>query len=160
MKALATTFFAGLLFALGLGISGMTQPTKIIGFLDFAGAWDPSLLVVISGAVLTFAVAFKLSRGRARPVLAPKFSIPTRRDIDAQLVIGAALFGLGWGIAGFCPGPAITAAVSGSMSVLVFLSAMAAGMVLFRLYDAWSQKKGIQEKQTVVVAHQPEKASV
>jgi uncharacterized membrane protein YedE/YeeE len=159
MKALATTFFAGLLVALGMGVAGMTQPTKLIGFLDFTGAWDPSLLVVLSGAVLTFGAAYKLSRRRTRPFLAPKFAIPTRRDIDFPLVVGASLFGIGWGITGICPGLAIIEVVSGSISIWVFLSAMVAGMVLFRLYDAWSQKRRNQEKHTVSVAQQPETAS-
>ncbi len=129
MKALS--FFAvGVLFAVGLGISGMTQPIKVIGFLDVAGAWDPALAFVMGGAVMVTFFGYRVVLRRPLPVLARGFDIPKRSDIDLPLVAGAALFGLGWGLAGFCPGPALVALASGSMDVVVFVVAMFAGFLL------------------------------
>jgi uncharacterized membrane protein YedE/YeeE len=128
MIALAAAFVSGALFALGLGVGGMTQPAKVIGFLDVAGPWDPSLAFVMLGAVGAYGIAFRLIRRRTRPVLASAFSIPGRRDVDARLVGGAALFGVGWGLAGYCPGPGIVSLVAGATPVVVFVSAMLVGM--------------------------------
>lgn len=129
MKVLS--FFAlGVLFAVGLGISGMTQPHKVLGFLDIFGAWDPALLFVMGGAVMVNFVGYRLAIGRPHPLLATGFDIPTRRDIDWQLLTGATLFGVGWGVAGFCPGPALVALASGSRDVLLFVAAMFVGFVL------------------------------
>ena len=123
-------FLLGALFAVGLGISGMTQPTKVVGFLDIFGAWDPALMFVMGGAVVVNFVGYRLAVGRPHPLLAARFDIPSRRDIDWQLLCGASLFGAGWGIAGFCPGPALVALASGSADVMVFVGAMFAGFVL------------------------------
>ncbi len=123
-------FLLGALFAVGLGISGMTQPQKVLGFLDVFGAWDPALMFVMGGAVAVNFIGFRLTVGRPHPLLATRFDIPTRRDIDWQLVTGASLFGAGWGLAGFCPGPALVALASGSTDVLLFVGAMFIGFLL------------------------------
>jgi uncharacterized membrane protein YedE/YeeE len=130
MKASLVSFGCGIVFALGLGISGMTQPIKVIGFLDVAGAWDLSLAFVMLGAIGVYFVAFRLTRTMRAPLLAAQFAIPTRSDLDAQLILGAVLFGAGWGLGGFCPGPAITSLVSGELPVVVFVASMAAGIYL------------------------------
>ncbi len=130
MKSLLLSFASGIVFALGLGISGMTRPVKVIGFLDFAGHWDPSLAFVMIGAISVYFVAYRWIRKRPVPLLAEKFSIPQRKDIDPALVIGAAVFGAGWGLGGFCPGPALTSLASGAAPVVVFVGAMVAGMYL------------------------------
>ncbi len=130
MKALLTSFVSGTVFALGLGISGMTRPIKVIGFLDFLGDWDPSLALVMIGAIAVYFVAYRWSRRMVSPVLAAEFPVPARSDLDARLILGAAIFGAGWGLGGFCPGPAITALASGAPPVAVFVAAMAAGIYL------------------------------
>jgi uncharacterized membrane protein YedE/YeeE len=130
MKINLVSFLSGIVFALGLGISGMTRPSKVIGFLDIAGAWDLSLGFVMLGAIGVFFVAFRLSRKMRAPLLAPQFSIPTRSDLDARLISGAAIFGAGWGLGGFCPGPAIVSLASGAAPVFVFVVSMAAGIYL------------------------------
>ena len=107
MKTLLTSFVSGLVFALGLGISGMTRPVKVIGFLDFFGAWDASLACVMIGAIAVYFVAYRMSAKMTSPLLAPKFALPTRSDLDVKLILGAAIFGAGWGLGGFCPGPAL-----------------------------------------------------
>ncbi len=127
-------FFAGVIFAVGLGISGMTHPEKVIGFLDFAGRWDPSLGFVMLGAVATHAVLYRLIRRRSSPLFGARFSVPTRSDVDARLIGGAALFGIGWGLGGFCPGPAIVALLSGAPAVAVFVVSMLCGMFLFSVF--------------------------
>jgi uncharacterized membrane protein YedE/YeeE len=122
---------AGALFGAGLLVSGMTDPARVIGFLDPLGRWDPSLAFVMAGAVAVYATALRWLRGRrAAPVFDVKFHLPTRRDIDRQLVAGAALFGIGWGLGGLCPGPGIVAAASGSSGAIGFVLAMLAGMYL------------------------------
>jgi uncharacterized membrane protein YedE/YeeE len=130
MKVALTSFVSGVVFALGLGISGMTRPIKVIGFLDFFGNWDASLAFVMLGAIGVYFVAYRLSRTMRSPILAPGFSIPTRTDLDPRLIVGAALFGAGWGLSGFCPGPAITSLASGAAPVVVFVASMAAGIYL------------------------------
>lgn len=110
--------------AAGLWVGGMTRPEKVRGFLDFTGSWDPTLVFVMGGAVSVHALAYRLIRRRTRPVFREAFQIPTRRDIDAKLVLGAAVFGLGWGLGGYCPGPAITSLTTGSASVFAFVAAM------------------------------------
>jgi len=129
MNSLAS-FISGIVFALGLGISGMTRPVKVIGFLDFTGPWDPSLAFVMMGAITIYFVAYRLIRTRPAPVLMEQFSIPQRTDIDRNLVVGAAVFGAGWGLSGFCPGPALTSLAAGAAPVVIFVAAMAAGMYL------------------------------
>ena len=130
MKLLVSAFFVGILFGLGLAVSEMTDPARIIGFLDVAGHWDPTLLFVMGGALLVTGVLFPLVLRRPRPVLADRFSLPTKTKIDTRLVIGAILFGIGWGLAGFCPGPALAALASGSSSVFWFVAAMIVGQWL------------------------------
>jgi len=122
---------AGLLFGIGLEIAGMTQPAKIVGFLDPIGGWDPSLAFVMGGALAIYAIAFRVIRGRrTEPWFDLGFHVPTRRDLDPQLILGAALFGVGWGLGGLCPGPGIVAAASGAVSPILFAVAMLAGMVV------------------------------
>ncbi len=136
MIAYVTVFLSGLLFALGLGISGMTLPQKVLGFLDFwSGHWDPSLAFVMVFSAGTYMLLHRVVLARKRPVFAIKFSMPTRSDIDERLVVGAALFGIGWGMVGFCPGPATTALVSGADGTLVFYVSMIAGMYVFGTLD-------------------------
>lgn len=130
-----SAFLVGVVFALGLGISGMTQPEKVIGFLDFTGSWDASLMFVMGGAVMLYFLFFRVLRGE-RPMLAKRFRLPTRRTIDRRLVGGAALFGVGWALAGFCPGPAITSLGAGGGQALLFVAAMAGGMILYNVATA------------------------
>jgi uncharacterized membrane protein YedE/YeeE len=131
MKGAVLAFATGLLFAVGLGISGMTQPAKVVGFLDFAGNWDPSLAFVMIGAIATHASLYRLIRRRPAPYFATDFSVPAPAAVDLPLVAGAALFGLGWGIGGFCPGPAVVSFAGGMAAAMVFLPSMLAGMILF-----------------------------
>jgi uncharacterized protein len=128
---LIVAFVSGLVFALGLALAGMTDPMKVIGFLDVAGAWDPSLAFVMGGAVLVYALLSRLITRRDAPLLDARFFLPTGRDIDARLVAGAALFGVGWGLGGYCPGPALVSTMSFGTSALVFTAAMLTGMALF-----------------------------
>ncbi|MCJ2141330.1 YeeE/YedE family protein [Methylobacterium sp. E-066] len=127
---------AGLTFGLGLALSGMLNPARVRGFLDVAGAWDPSLVFVLGGAVTVSGLGFLLSRRLPGPVLETRFDLPTRRRIDAPLILGAALFGIGWGLSGFCPGPAVAALSTGAVPVLVFVVAMLIGMALHGLLPA------------------------
>jgi len=123
----------GLVFGAGLAIAGMTNPAKVLGFLDVFGRWDPTLAFVMGGALAVSALGFAVARRSPRPWLADAFAIPTLREIDARLVGGAALFGVGWGLVGLCPGPALASLSRGSGEVLVFAAAMIAGVVLHRL---------------------------
>ena len=122
--------FAGVLFGMGLMLGGMTDPAKVIGFLDLAGRWDPSLAFVMGGALCVTFPAFQLLLRRGRPLLEERFFMPTRTDLDARLMGGAVLFGVGWGIAGLCPGPAVANLAFGSPEVAAFVAAMVAGMWL------------------------------
>src|SRR4030081_795690 len=124
------SLLCGLIFGAGLLISGMVQPTKVLGFLDIFGAWDPSLAVVMVAALAVSVPGFMLANGRSRPLLTARSFWPTKRDIDSPLIVGAALFGIGWGLVGLCPGPALESLATLSPSVVVFVVAMAAGMVL------------------------------
>ena len=140
MALLVAAFASGLLFGLGLTVSEMINPAKVLAFLDIFGGWDPSLAFVMGGAVAASALGSFVAKRRGVPVLAPKLELPTRRDIDGRLVGGAALFGIGWGLVGLCPGPALAGLPVGPSQVLVFVAAMIAGMVLFRFVpDAWPQ---------------------
>jgi uncharacterized membrane protein YedE/YeeE len=132
MLKMLVNLFAGALFGLGLSVSGMVNPQKVIGFLDFAGDWDPTLALVFGGALLVAIPAFRPILRRPRPVLADGFDLPTKKDVDGRLLGGAALFGIGWGLAGFCPGPAVTALASGLLPVFAFVAAMVAGMALYK----------------------------
>jgi hypothetical protein len=128
MKSLLTSFFSGIIFAIGLGISGMTRPVKVIGFLDFLGEWDASLAFVMLGAIVVYFVAYRLTTQMSSPLFAPDFSLPKRGDLDGKLILGAAIFGAGWGLGGFCPGPALTSLASGALPVFIFVIAMGIGM--------------------------------
>ena len=120
----------GFIVGLGLAISGMMNPARIIGFLDVAGSWDPTLAFVMGGALLVAVPAYRLILGRGHPVLAGGFSLPTNTRLDTPLILGSALFGVGWGLVGFCPGPAVAAVVTGLPAVLGFMASMLAGMAL------------------------------
>ena len=121
---------SGLVFGLGLAVSGMMNPAKVIGFLDVAGDWDPTLAFVMVGALLVAVPAYRLVPRRGRPVLEKHFSLPEKKTVDAPLLGGSALFGVGWGIVGFCPGPVIAALGTGLLPVFAFVAAMLAGMAL------------------------------
>jgi uncharacterized protein len=130
MNAIAA-FLAGLVFGVGLIVSGMSDPSKVIGFLDVAGAWDPSLAFVMAGAILVGFFAFGFARRRSQAVLGGAMRLPSRRDIDPPLVLGSVAFGVGWGLAGFCPGPALVSFGSGQDKAVVFVIAMLAGMLAY-----------------------------
>ena len=131
-------YVCGFVFGIGLLVSGMMQPTKVLAFLDIFGAWDPSLAVVMAAALAVSGVGYRLAQRRPGPVLMPKFDIPTRTDIDAPLIAGAALFGIGWGLVGLCPGPALENLATLSPPVIVFCIAMIAGMIA---HDQWYAKR-------------------
>jgi uncharacterized membrane protein YedE/YeeE len=131
IKQNAISFVVGLIFALGLGLSGMTQPQIIINFLNPA-SWDASLLFVMLGALGVHFITYPLVRKRKSPLLETKWHIPTRQDVTTRLILGSALFGIGWGLAGFCPGPALTTLASGDTKAVVFVAAMISGMLLFK----------------------------
>lgn len=133
MGGLWASLLSGLLFGTGLTISQMINPAKVIGFLDVAGNWDPTLAFVMGGALAVTIPGFIFVRRMAKPLVAHTFQLPTRRDIDMRLVGGAALFGVGWGLGGFCPGPALASLVSGVWQVGVFVAAMIGGMLAARL---------------------------
>jgi uncharacterized protein len=133
MPVILASLLIGTLFGAGVAVSRMIDPAKVLGFLDVAGDWDPTLAVVMAGALLAAAPGFAVARRRARPFLAERFEMPSRRDVDLRLLGGAALFGAGWGLSGFCPGPAIAALATGMLPVLVFVAAMLAGRALYRL---------------------------
>ncbi len=132
MLRMLVNLFAGALFGLGLAISGMVDPAKVIGFLDVAGDWDPTLAFVMGGALLVTIPAFRLIFKRPRPVLVDEFELPTKKGLDTRLLGGSALFGVGWGLSGFCPGPAVTALATGLTPVFAFVVAMIAGMAIYK----------------------------
>ena len=130
-----TSLLAGLVFGLGLIVSGMANPAKVLGFLDLTGRWDPSLAFVMAGAIAVGMVAFALARRRTVSLLGAPMRLPATRSIDRRLVIGSVLFGMGWGIAGFCPGPALVSLGMGEVKGLVFVAAMLAGMGVFAFFE-------------------------
>ena len=136
MVRIIATLVIGLLFGLGLTISQFISPAKVIGFLDLFGAWDASLLLVMAAAVPVAAAGYALARRRAAPVFAPAFQWPTRTDFDARALTGGALFGIGWGLAGYCPGPAVAGLGLGYPGTWLFVAAMLCGMVAFELVDS------------------------
>lgn len=138
-------FVAGLLFGLGLIVSGMTDPAKVIAFLDLAGAWDPSLALVMGGAIGVGFFAFAVARRRTTAFLGDAMQIPTRRDIDRPLVLGSLVFGIGWGLAGFCPGPALVALGAGHWQAAVFVLAMVGGMAVHDLSAARRARGPVRE---------------
>ncbi|KAK43714.1 membrane protein [Caballeronia jiangsuensis] len=130
-----TALLAGLLFGIGLMVSGMANPGKVLGFLDLAGRWDPSLAFVMAGAIAVGSLAFTVAKRRATSYLGLPMQLPTSIDITARLVIGSAVFGVGWGLAGFCPGPALVALGAGYPKAIGFVGAMMVGMAVFELFD-------------------------
>lgn len=128
MRAILSSLLIGTLFGAGLAVSRMMDPAKVIGFLDVAGDWDPTLALVMIGALIAAASGFAIARRRRAPVLGGEFQIPRRNDVDAPLLGGAALFGIGWGLSGFCPGPALSALATGMWPVYGFVAAMVVGM--------------------------------
>ena len=130
-----SSLLAGLVFGLGLIVSGMANPAKVIGFLDLAGRWDPSLALVMAGAIAVGAIAFAIARTRTASLLDAPMKLPSEHRIDRRLLAGALVFGVGWGIAGFCPGPALVAIGMGSAKAVVFVVAMLAGMGIFQIAE-------------------------
>ena len=126
---------AGLVFGIGLIVSGMANPAKVLGFLDLFGQWDPSLAFVMAGAIAVGAIAFAVARKRATSLLGEALAFPSTTRIDRRLVVGSIVFGIGWGIAGFCPGPALVALGMGELKAVVFVAAMLAGMSIFNLLE-------------------------
>lgn len=133
-------FVSGLVFGLGLIISGMANPAKVLGFLDVAGAWDPSLAFVMGGAVLVTAVGFALLRRRSASLSGEPLRWPTATRVDVRLAVGSLAFGVGWGLAGFCPGPALVAASAGVPEALIFVAAMVAGMAIFSMLEKFKSR--------------------
>lgn len=132
-SATATTaagYVAGLLFGLGLAVSGMTDPARVLGFLDIAGAWDPTLMFVLGGAVITTFIGYRLVYMRGRPLFGNSFQLPSKQELDVKLLGGAALFGIGWGLSGYCPGPAIASVGGLSLPLFAMLVAMVVGWFL------------------------------
>ena len=138
---LLTSLLAGLLFGLGLIVSGMANPAKVLGFLDLAGAWDPSLALVMGGAIGVGMLAFLVARRRVVSLLGAQMPLSASRQIDRRLVAGSLLFGIGWGVAGFCPGPALVALGMGLPKALVFVAAMLLGMALFEALEWLNRRK-------------------
>jgi len=134
MIRLLASFALGSLFGVGLLVSQMTNPAKVLAFLDVTGDWDPSLAFVMGGALVVTLLGYKLVLGRSKPVLAGKFRLPQRTDIDARLVGGASLFGVGWGLAGLCPGPALASLLFGGVSAAAFTTAMIVTMFITRRF--------------------------
>lgn len=129
MKGNLVAGLAGALFGVGLAVSGMTKPAKVGGFLDLAGSWDASLMFVMVGAIGVHLVAGRILRKRPAPMFETRWHLPTRKDIDPKLVVGAALFGIGWGLGGYCPGPGLVSGGAGSLAALVFVGGMTLGML-------------------------------
>jgi uncharacterized membrane protein YedE/YeeE len=140
MPSILSAFASGLIFGLGLIVSQMVNPAKVRAFLDIFGNWDPSLALVMAGAVAVSSRGYMVATRRGAPVLAPRLEIPTRRRLDAPLVAGAVVFGIGWGLVGLCPGPALVTLAFGLPQAVVFVTAMLAGMALFQVMpSSWQQ---------------------
>lgn len=139
-----TSLLSGLVFGLGLIVSGMANPAKVIAFLDLAGAWDPSLALVMAGAIAVGVVAFAVARRRTESFIGAPMKLTTPRRIDRRLVMGSVLFGVGWGVGGFCPGPGLVALGMGEARALVFVAAMLAGMGIFELLERRKQAAGLR----------------
>jgi uncharacterized protein len=135
-----TSLLAGLVFGLGLIVSGMADPAKVQGFLDLAGRWDPSLALVMAGAIAVGVIAFAMAKKRTVSLIGAEMKLPSARHIDRRLVVGSALFGVGWGLAGFCPGPGLVALGMGEAKAVVFVAAMLVGMAVFELLERHRQK--------------------
>jgi uncharacterized protein len=132
---LVTAFLSGLLFGAGLILSGMSNPAKVLAFLDAAGTWDPSLLFVMAGAIVVAAIGFRVARTRVQPLFGSAIHLPGAGRVDVRLVLGRLTFGVGWGLIGYCPGPALTALAVGGRSTLLFVAAMVAGMAIFEVAE-------------------------
>jgi len=141
MKNNFAALIVGIVFALGLGISGMTRPEKVIGFLNIFVDWDASLAFVMAGAIAIHAVAYRLIRRRSSPLFSKEFYVPTSKELTPSLIIGAFIFGVGWALAGYCPGPAITSLGSFEIRPLMFVVSMILGMLLFRIYQTVIDKR-------------------
>ena len=141
MKQLLAALLSGILFGLGLGLSQMIDPARVIGFLHVTGTWDPTLLFVLGGAVTVTVIAFRWILRRKSPFFSSRFSLPTRNDIDAPLVVGAAIFGVGWGICGYCPGPGLTALVLGQLNPILFVLSLIVGILIYQGYTSTLQQK-------------------
>lgn len=139
-KHVLSALLVGLIFGIGLILGGMTNPAKVIGFLDLFGNWDPSLAFVMGGAISVGLVAFRMAGGRPTSLLGEPMRLPTRKDIDQRLILGSLVFGAGWGLAGFCPGPALVAVGTGSIKAMIFVAAMLTGMAVFELIERSRQK--------------------
>ena len=144
LASLLASLLAGLVFGLGLIVSGMADPAKVLGFLDLVGPWDPSLAFVMAGAIAVGALAFAMARKRTVSFLGAAMKLPMSRDIDGRLVIGSLVFGMGWGIAGFCPGPGLVALGMGELKALVFVVAMLFGMGAFELLERRKHSASLQ----------------
>ena len=129
------SFVVGFIFSVGLALAGMLQPQKIISFLDVTGQWDPSLLFVMVGAILVHAPLYKLIRKRKTPLLSQKWLVPEKKEITPQLIIGSVLFGIGWGLAGYCPGPALVSVGAFQLKAIIFFVSMLLGMVFYKLLE-------------------------
>lgn len=138
-KHILSALLVGLIFGVGLILGGMTNPAKVIGFLDLFGNWDPSLVFVMGGAISVGLLAFRIAGGRPTSLLGEPMRLPTGKDIDKRLIIGSLVFGAGWGLAGFCPGPALVAFGTGSLKASVFVVAMLAGMGIFEVLERMRQ---------------------
>ncbi|MEC5214878.1 putative membrane protein YedE/YeeE [Polaromonas sp. CG_9.5] len=136
---LLMALFAGLIFGLGLIVSGMTDPSKVTGFLDLAGAWDPSLAFVMGGAIGMGLIASRLARSRSKALLGGPMQLPTARQIDRRLVLGGLTFGVGWGLAGYCPGPVLASLATGGNKPMIFTLAMLVGMGIFEVLERRAQ---------------------
>ena len=136
------SLISGLLFGFGLALSGMVSPGKVIGFLDLTGNWDPSLAFVMGGGVLVTVISFHFILKQSSPLFGKDFKLPTKKDLDKYLVSGAILFGLGWGLGGFCPGPALSSLAYGNMKVVVFVLSMIGGIVIAKLATGAFKKTG------------------
>jgi uncharacterized protein len=141
---LAVSYVSGVLFAVGLGVSGMAHPSKILAFLDFTGAWDPSLALVMAGGLLVSFVFFGFAKRRGAPLFASTFALPAANSVDASLVGGAGLFGVGWGLGGFCPGPAVVSVVTGETPVVAFVGSMLLGMAVFDAFEKRASSKTLE----------------
>jgi uncharacterized protein len=135
MRNYVASLTAGLIFGWGLALAGMTDPQKVLGFLDVTGAWDPSLLLVLGGAVAVTLIGFRIVLHRTQPLFGDRFHLPLRQSVDLPLVAGAAIFGVGWGIGGYCPGPALALLAAPGREAWIFLPAMLLGMLLHHLFE-------------------------
>ncbi|MES2233178.1 YeeE/YedE family protein [Pseudomonas veronii] len=131
-----TAFFAGLIFGLGLLLAGMANPAKVLAFLDVAGAWDPSLALVMGGAIAVAFIPLNWARKNKQSVLGARMQLPVKRELDARLIGGSLVFGIGWGIAGICPGPAVAILLTGRWQIIIFVLAMLTGMYLFSALES------------------------